>query len=185
MAAAPYRRMKEPYLPTHTEAAGGDDRRPWHLFCFAWDYGIGVSPRMRPLHSQQVSPECAVHERHHYVRGIIWRKSHDDLSPLLGVGASGIVANTIAGARRAGVADRYDRLRHSDDHRDAEQRFRGHALPRLSDLRGIGFMGSEPFGSAGNIARGSRRALGAGSRRQKDLDLPLASWREVSRRHGL
>jgi hypothetical protein len=40
MVAVPYRRMKEPYLPTHTEAAGGDDRRPWHLFCFAWDYGM-------------------------------------------------------------------------------------------------------------------------------------------------
>ena len=66
----------------------------------------------------------------------------------------------------------------------AQQRLRGHALPGLSRSSKAGAVGtSTKTDQLATLRAGPGREMGAGARRQEDLDLPSAPGREVPRRH--
>src|ERR1700730_17763813 len=72
------------------------------------------------------------------------------------------------------AAHRDDGLRYPASDWNAEQWLRGHALPRLSDLRGAGAVGSDKLSLARRLAAGPCGKMGAGQGRQEDLDLSPA-----------
>ena len=86
------------------------------------------------------------------------------------------------GPRRRHAARRHDRLRHPHDHGHAEQWLRGHALPRLPDLRGPHAVGPDPLGHAGRPPARARGEVGAGQGGPDQVDLLAAPRRQVPRR---